>query len=298
MRKLGFMEARVHFYVYCRSRGLASRTLSIYGESLAQLEAFVGGPDASIPSPRELRAFSAHLLDKGLAPTTVSIKMRAIRAFMNFLREDGCLDTDATVNVPIPKVPQQLPKVLTPGQVKALVNACNLDTWTGQRNRAMILVFVDCALRVGELISLRLGDVDLPGRSIHVHRGKGGKDRTVFFGSRTSRALRKWASVRGSGASTSPAFPTRGGGELDRRNVQRILGRLAKRAGLHGVKVSPHRLRHTAATLFIASGGPLPALKELLGHSTLRSTEVYLHMAGSLREIHAKASPVDRLSDS
>ncbi|MFH1609812.1 MAG: tyrosine-type recombinase/integrase [Candidatus Bipolaricaulota bacterium] len=295
METVTFARGAEAFRVYCRSRGLAPRTLEIHGEALAQLKAFLGGPDVHLPSVHELRAFTVHLFDKGLAPTTVSIRLRAIRAFLNFLVRDGLLEANPMANVPLPKVPRQFPRVLTQEQVTALVKACDRDTWAGVRNRAMVLVFVDCGLRLGELIGLDVADVDLIGHRIQVRHAKGGKERAVFFGSTAFRALRRWASVRGYAPDTAPFFPSRDGGRLDRRNVQRILERLAKRAGLNGVKVSPHRLRHTAATLFVAFGGPLPALKELLGHSTLRSTEVYLHMAGSLREIHAMASPADRL---
>lgn len=295
METVPLAQAAEAFVTFCRSRGLAPRTLALYREAIAQLEAFLGGPDVALPSVHELRAFTVHLFDRGLAPTTVSIRMRALRAFVNFLVRDGYLETSPMANVPIPKVPRQFPRVLTPEQVTALVKVCNQGSWTGLRNRAMVLVFVDCGLRLGELIGLDVADVDLLGHRIMVRRAKGGKERAVYFGSTAFRALRKWVAVRSYAPDTAPFFPSRDGGRLDRRNVQRILERLAKRAGLNGVKVSPHRLRHTAATLFVVNGGPLPALQSLLGHTTLRSTEVYVHMAGSLREIHAMASPADRL---
>ena len=295
MEPLTFGQAVEAFRVYCRSKGLARRTLEIYGNALAQLQAFLGGSTAALPSSKQLRAFAVQLLDQGLAPTTVSIRLRAIRAFFNFLVRDGLLEESPMKNVPIPKVPRQFPRVLAPEQVVALLRACDRSSWTGVRNRAIVLSFVDTGLRLGELIGLDVGDVDLVGHRIRVRHAKGGKERFVYFGSTTARALRKWTKVRGYAPAHAPFFVTRDGARLTRRNVQRILERLAKKAGLDGVKVSPHRLRHTAATLFISSGGPLPALKELLGHSSLRSTEIYLHMAGSLREIQTMASPADRL---
>lgn len=295
MEILAFGRAVEAFQVYCRSKGLARRTLEIYGEALAQLEKFLGGPSVPLPSIQQLRMFSVQLLDRGLAPTTVSIRLRAIRAFFNFLVRDGLLEESPMKNVPIPKVPRQFLRVLTPDQVVALLKACNRSTWTGIRNRAIVLTFVDTGLRLKEVIGLDVGDIDLVGHRIRVRHAKGGKERFVYFGSTTARALRKWTGARGYAPTYASFFATRDGARLTRRNVQRILERLAKKAGLDGVKVSPHRLRHTAATLFITSGGPLPALKELLGHSSLRSTEIYLHMAGSLREIQAMASPADRL---
>ncbi len=298
METVSLGRAAEAFVTYCRSRGLTTRTREIYGQALEELATFCGGPDAGLPSVQEMRAFAVHLFDRGLAPTTVSMRLRAIRTFFSFLVRDGLLDVNPMANVPLPKVPRQFPRVLTQEQVSALIRACDRNTWAGIRNRAMVLVFVDCGLRLSELIGLDVGDVNLVGHRIHVRHATGGKERAVYFGSVAGRAIRRWVQARGYAPDSAPFFPARGGARLDRRNVQRILERLAKRAKLDGVKVSPHRLRHTAATLFVANGGPLPSLQALLGHSTLRSTEVYLHMAGSLREIHAAASPADRLMGS
>jgi len=294
METVNFGQATDAFLTFCRSRGLSMRTREIYGQALDELSAFCGGACSDLPSVQTIRAFAVHLLDRGLAPTTVSMRLRAIRTFFSFLVRDGLLDVSPMADVLLPKVPRQFPRVLTQEQVSALIRACDRNTWAGIRNRAIVLVFVDCGLRLSELIGLDVGDVDLVGHRIHVRHAKGGKERAVYFGFVAGRAIRRWVQVRGYTPDSAPFFPARGGARLDRRNAQRILERLAKRAELDGVKVSPHRLRHTAATLFVANGGPLPSLQALLGHSTLRSTEVYLHMAGSLREIHAAASPADR----
>jgi len=296
MGKMTLAEAKELFRIFCQSRGLAKRTLEIYGEAILELERFLGGPDAPLPSRADLQRFSAYLLyERNLKPTTVSIKLRAIRSFLNFLLREGLIEENPMHGLPLPKVPKKFPRILTPDQVAALLRACDTRTFSGIRNKAMILVFLDCGLRLKELISLNVADVNLLARQILVREGKGGKERIVYFGSATEKALLRWIKVRVYAPPFAPFFCTREGRRLDRRNVQRILERLAKKAGLEGVKVSPHRLRHTSATLFVAFGGPLPALQELLGHSSLRTTEIYLHMAGSLREIHAMASPADRL---
>jgi site-specific recombinase XerD len=297
--KMTLAEAKELFRIFCQSRGLSRRTLEIYGDAILELERFLGGPDAPLPSRADMQRFSAHLLyERNLKPTTVSIKLRAIRSFLNFLLREGLIEENPMYGLPLPKVPKKFPRILTPDQVAALLRACDTRTFSGIRNKAMILVFLDCGLRLKELIALNVGDVNLLTRQILVREGKGGKERVVYFGSVTEKALSRWIKVRGYAPPFAPFFCTKDGGRLDRRNVQRILERLAKRAGLQGVKVSPHRLRHTSATLFVAFGGPLPALQELLGHSSLRTTEIYLHLAGSLREIHAMASPADKLVES
>jgi integrase/recombinase XerD len=108
--------------------------------------------------------------------------------------------------------------------------------------------------------------------------------------------MHDWLSVRGHFVGSDWVFVTRQGAKLDGRNVERILERYAAKAKLVDVRVSPHTLRHTGATLFIRNGGDPFALQRLLGHSDISTTMIYVHMAGTaLREAHAKASPVDRL---
>jgi len=301
VRKLGFCEGMEAFLLYCKSKGLAERTVETYALALNSLKAFLAqeGSPPPIPSPHQLRAFIVHMLDRGLSRTTISIRMRAIRAFLSFLVREGFIEKSPMENVEIPKVPKQYPRVLTPEEIKRLVRACNSDTWTGIRNRAMVLTFLDTGIRLNELIALDLEDVDLQSRFIQIRRGKGAKERHVFMGRHLFRALRKWVEVRGLSSPERAFFLGRNGERLDKRNVQRILERLARRAGLDGVRVSPHVLRHTFATMYIKNGGDPFSLQRILGHSDIKTTMIYVNLAGvALRAAHAKASPVDRLYSS
>jgi len=199
------------------------------------------------------------------------------------------------------KTPKQYPKVLSEPEVLALLKMARVQaqaqagTWHGKRNYALLLTFLDAMLRLRELIDLELQDINLQTRSLRVRHGKGDKERYVYMGRRLTKAMRDWLAVRGHVPGADWVFVSRSGEKLDPRNVQRILERLGRKAG---VKVSPHMLRHTGATLFIRNGGDPFSLQRLLGHSDIQTTMVYVHMAGSaLREAHAKASPVDRLLD-
>ncbi len=180
--------------------------------------------------------------------------------------------------------------------MQALLRAIERSTWTGTRNWAMLLTFLDGMLRLSELINLELSDVNLPARSIRVRHGKGDRERVVFMGKRLTKALQEWLQVRGHFAGEDRLFIVRRGNKLDQRNVLRIFERLAAKAKIEGVRCSPHTLRHTGATLFVKYGGDPFSLQRLLGHSDISTTMIYVHMAGTaLREAHAKASPVDRL---
>ena len=291
-------EAATAFGLYCRSKGLAERTLETYSYALQCLRRHLSPNGASppIPATQELRGFIAAMLEKGLARGTIRIRMRAIRAFSNYLEREGVVATSPMQGVQIPKVPASYPEIITKDQARKLLRAARRHTWTGKRNAAMLSTFLDTGLRLSELVALNLEDVDLRTLTIRVRSGKGDKERHVYMGRALARALRRWLDVRGFPEGGTPFFLTRDGNRLDLRNVERIVERIVQRARLGGVHITPHILRHTFATHYIQNGGDPFSLQRILGHSDIKTTMIYVNLAGvGLREAHAKASPVDRL---
>lgn len=290
-------EAMDAFQLYARIEGRSRKTLDVYTVAFSDLLNFLGGdkPLADIGAAH-IRQWIAHKLDAGYSKVTVNIRLRALRAFFNWLVREDYTAESPLVHVKQLRTPRQYPYVLSEHQVMALLRAIKRDSWTGKRNWAMVLTMLDAMLRLSELISLELADVNLQARSIRVRHGKGEKERVVFMGRRLTRAMHEWLSVRGHFIGSDFVFVSRRGERLDPRNVQRILERYAARAKLTDARVSPHTLRHTGATLFIRYGGDAFSLQKLLGHSSITTTQIYVHMAGTaLREAHARASPVDRL---
>jgi len=294
-----FGAARDLFAMYCKSKGLSIRTLETYLSSVDELGTFLAqsGRGDGIPSPQDIRAFVASLLDRSLARTTISIRMRSVRCFFSFLAREEIIGTNPTANVEIPRLPTRYPEILAEAEIKLLLAAARQRTWAETRNRAMLLTFLDTGVRLGELIGLDLGDLDLRTARVRVRNGKGDRERYVFVGRVLLRSLRSWLDTRGTGQESWPLFVTRGGGRLDPRNVQRILERISSKAGLNGKLVHPHLLRHTFATRFILNGGDPFSLQRILGHSDIKTTMVYVNLAGvDLAIAHAKASPLDRLA--
>jgi len=288
-------EALEAYRLFSRIEGRSPKTLKVYEIAFRDLIGFVGDVPITELRTGDVRRWIAHKLDEGYSKTTVNIRLKHIRACFRWLYQEGYLKENPLEGVRLLKVPKQYPKVLAEPEVLALVKAARSQATTpvGKRNYAMLLTFLDALLRLQELIDLELPDVNLQTCSIRVRHGKGDKERVVYMGRRLTRAMRDWLSVRGHVPGSDWVFISRSGDKLDPRNVQRILERLGQRAG---VKVSPHMLRHTGATLYIRNGGDPFSLQRLLGHSDIQTTMVYVHMAGSaLREAHARASPVDRL---
>jgi integrase/recombinase XerD len=298
MSKVRFDEMIQVFKLYCKSKGLADRTLQTYESSLEKLRDYLNGygTDSEVITPNHLRGFVAEQLEKGLSRSSVAIHVRSIRVFFNFLAREGLVERNPMRNVETPKVPQTYPQVLSEEQIKRLIKACNRSTWVGIRNYTMLLTFLDTGIRLSELIGLNLEDVNLQNWTIRIRNGKGSKERYVFIGRSLFRALRKWIDVRGVSCPDPAFFITNNGHRHDPRNVERIIERLAQRAKLNGTRVTPHILRHSFATHYIKNGGDPFSLQRILGHSDIKTTMIYVNLAGvGLREAHAKASPVDNM---
>lgn len=292
-------EAKDLFRVYCSAKGLSPRTIETYLFSIGRLERFLNRASETphIPDHHELRQFIGYMLGRGLSRQTIRVRMRSVRVFLGFLEREGIMERNPMRRVEIPRVPESIPTVLTDDQMAALIKALDRPGWHSKRNRAMVMTFLDTGVRLSELIGLDLSDVDLRQGSVLVRNGKGARDRTVYAGHSLRRALRQWVEARGVSPSCPGLFITKRDTRIHRRYIGRIVENAASRAGLSGLRVHPHALRHSFATAYIRHGGDVFSLQSLLGHSTVTTTRRYVTFAGtSLQEAHAKASPVDRLS--
>jgi site-specific recombinase XerD len=289
-------QACEQFTLMARVEGRSRKTLSLYEWVFDRFTEFLGDRTLEELHSGLIRQYLAHLQDRGFTPASLGMHYRVLHAFFNWLTREGLVTANPMDGISQPRQPKQYPFVLEESQIRALLAACDKSTAAGIRNYAMLLLFVDCGLRLNELIGLRLSDVSLANRSLKVH-GKGARDRIVFMGARTAKALRRWIELRGFKTTFSDAlFIDRKGEPLKPRWVQQVIARLGKKAGIKGVRVSPHTLRHTAATLAVKNGMEPFALQRLFGWENISTALKYVHMSGAaLREAHAKASPVDRL---
>lgn len=158
----------------------------------------------------------------------------------------------------------------------------------------MFLMFLDTGIRLSELMKLNFRDVNLQQRSIRI-TGKGDKERILYMGKILVKALYKWIHLRWLRDFEDSVFITKFGDSLKKRHIQQIIKRISKKAGISGVRCSPHTLRHTFATNYIRNGEDPFSLQQLPGNSDIKTCMIYVHMAGvALREAHAKYS-VDRM---
>ena len=302
IQEVSLKEAMNQYKYASRVEGKAKKTLEQYNYVFEKFLEFLS---ADIPinaiTPSDVRGFLNSLMNKGLAKATVAIHHRVLQALFNWLVREDLLDKAPTVNIKEPKTPKQYPKVLNEEQANKLIRAAegNKGSWAGYRNFTIIVCFLDMGLRLSELVDARLIDLNFEERTLKV-RGKGAKDRMVYFGLETYRALRKWVGMRDMKGKPkdNTIFISRTGETLKKRYVQHIVSSLQQEAGLEEVKVSPHVLRHTAATLAVKNGMGAFPLQWFFGWESIRTAMRYVHMNGeAVRDSFQKASPMDNLRE-
>ncbi len=271
-------------------RGLSPHTSRAYRGDLARFLDFLAtdflARDPVDVRPEDadalaVRSFLAHLSRQGVGRRTQARALSSVRGLLRFACREGVIDENPAAAVRTPKQPRKLPRHLRPGEVENLIEAAAGAEPLELRDRAILELLYATGLRVGELVSLDWTDLDLEGRFLRV-MGKGGKERMVPFGGLAAEALRSWrevwAGVRGPETEDrEPVFLNHGGGRLTDRSIRRILDRYARDAGV-AAGVHPHTLRHTFATHLLEGGADLRSIQELLGHSSLSTTQKYTHL--------------------
>ena len=277
-------------------RGLAQNTLLAYRLDLTRLEAYARRSKREILGlgQRELSSFIAGLRGPGLSARSVARLVHGVRGLYRFAVREGRLEADPMENLKAPRAFRPLPRFLTTGQVEALLEAPDISTLLGIRDRAILEMLYATGLRVSELIGLRAGDLDLK-LGILTCFGKGRKERLVPLGATARDWVRRYlAEVRpqlGKPASAPNLFLNHRGGRLSRMGLWGIVRRHAVSAGVERT-LTPHVLRHSFATHLLERGADLRAVQMMLGHADLGTTQIYTHVARAhLKEIHRRFHP-------
>ncbi len=292
------MEAEIRAFLQHSQveKGLAENTLAAYGQDLAKLRVFLKTRDREVSEVDrdDVLDFLASLYRSKVSSRTVSRHLVTLRVFFRFALAEDWIREDPTLNLESPRVWKKLPGYLTPEQVERLLAAPDLATPLGIRDLAMLEVLYSTGLRVSELVSLRLNDLDM---SMGCARciGKGNKERLVPVGRKALAAVRRYlaetrpALLRGR---TSPfLFLSRRGSKLSRVGFWKMLKGYGRRAGLPP-GLSPHKLRHSFATHLLERGADLRSVQLMLGHADISTTQIYTHVTQErLRKIYKKHHP-------
>ena len=251
--------------------------------------------DPSTATKEEARSYLAHLDRKGLRASTVRTTWAVVRSFCAFLRAEGHAPQAGEVRVK--SSGSSLPKVIPDNQLRKLVEAPDLRTWRGRRNRTVMELLAATGLRAGELLGLRLGDVDFARRELRV-TGKGNKQRIVPLMGTAATWLKKWMENDRAkfAVDTDALFLTYHGKPMGYGTVKLIVKECAARAVGETGGWHAHRLRHTIATRLAESDMNLMALKEFLGHENISTTQIYVDLAANqVKDQYAKAMGLKRV---
>jgi integrase/recombinase XerC len=308
------------FLNFLRSvRNASPHTLRSYKIDLGQFIAFLTPPDVETPLPQDIthhliREFVAYLHDRNLEKSSIARKLAAIRSFFKFAVREGLVHSNPARMVATPKLPKRIPSVLSAEDLSAFLDgvvarpkaAFSRRRRPGakdeyrllvKRDRAILEMLYASGLRVSELTGLNLADMDRKEQMLRV-RGKGSKERIVPYGGKAEQALEAYSPVRegilrnaGSRGDPQAVFLNHLGARLTPRSVARIVKKYVRLINVNW-DLHPHSLRHAFATHLLADGADLRAIQELLGHSSLSTTQRYTHASiRQLLEVYDKAHP-------
>lgn len=288
-------------------RGLSAATAEAYSADVNQFADYLAeswgeerAEDWAAVDYRTVRGFLGHLARMRYSKTSVARKLAALRSFFRYLLQEEAVDHNPAAAAPTPKQEKRLPEYMYPAEVEALINTPDTSTALGQRDRAMLEVLYATGVRVGELVSMDLRDLDLDARQIRVI-GKGNRERVVLMGQRAATALIGYLSGarrRLLGASPDAdreaVFVNHSGGRLSVRAVQQRVHKYVLQCAQSG-RITPHALRHTFATHMLDGGADLRTIQMLLGHRNLGTVETYTHVTTDrMKKVYHAAHPLAR----
>lgn len=299
-----------------RAEGKSKHTIELTIGALTRLKRYLvenhQSTDMSTINAGILRSFILHLQDSKrfehhphtpcqvskLSGHTINCYIRTIRAAFNRWVYEGFIETSPFEKVRVPKAPRRVIPTFTEEQIHKLLSVIDTSTPVGFRDHCLILVYLDTACRLTEITRLNVADVDLNGGQLKV-LGKGNKERIVPIGVTVRRLLWKYLRMyrpEPAVARHDCLFLTRDGRPLSKNRVETIIKTYGKRAGINGVRCSPHTIRHTACKQWIVNGGDIFSLQRITGHSSLEVLRGYIDLAqGDIQSAHRRYSAIDNL---
>lgn len=265
--------AHTQFVEYLGSRRRARATIVAYGKDIEQVTAFLanmGKKTITEITRDELEAFLKKLAADQYTPKSISRKINSIKTFFRFLKASGAVSSDSAIEIEHPKYEVKPPRILSKIEYRALRDACRGDV----RIYAIVELFLQTGVRIGELAALSLADVK--GNELHIAAQEGHAQRMVPLNKAAKEGLERYISTRNSNAESKALFITKTGRALLIRNIRTAIDRYFRIAGIEGAKVND--LRHTFIAHHLMAGTSITTLSKLVGHKRLSTTERYLEL--------------------
>jgi len=277
-------DVKRRFVGYLRiEKGMSDNTAVAYSDDVDKLTRYLADEGVAVEraTTDQLEQFVGSLRDVGIQARSQARIISGVKSFYKFLRQEGYMDTNPTQLLLAPRMGRHLPEVLTVAEIDSMINAIDMSAAQGQRNRAIIEVLYGCGLRVSELVGLRLSQVFQDEHYV-VIQGKGNKQRIVPISTVALEQINMYLDQTRNNmvvkrGSEDILFLNRRGGQLTRQMIFHIVKELCQLAGIRKV-ISPHTLRHSFATHLLEGGANLRAIQQMLGHESITTTEIYVHI--------------------
>jgi integrase/recombinase XerD len=266
-------------------KSLSKNSIEAYLHDITNLQHFFEINKISVTPEnvtfQQLREFIGFIIELGIGPRSQARMISGIRAFFKYLIMEDAIKQSPAELLELPRLPQKLPEVLSIEEIDLLINAIDLSTPEGQRNKAMLETLYCCGLRVTELVTLKISDIIFEEEFVRVI-GKGNKQRLVPLGKSAEKFIKIYLEeirphIPVQKDMQDIVFLNRRGKGMTREMVFIIIQQLKKEAGLNK-KISPHTFRHSFATHLVEGGADLRAVQEMLGHESITTTEIYTHI--------------------
>ena len=285
------------FIIYLNEeKGFSVHTVKSYENDINKFLAFLFEEKIKLKkvSKVQIRDFLATQYDKGLSKKTIARRLASIKSFFNFLYNIEYITKNPTLFLSTPKVSKKLPNFIDENIVNELMNQPDLGTEKGLRDKAILELFYSTGMRLGELINLNIGSIDEKNNVVKVF-GKGSKERLIPFGKRAKFCIEEYLKKRALNWNASskelPLFVNDRNERIPRRTIQRRISRYIKMIA-SGKRLGPHTLRHSFATHLMDRGADIRAVGDLLGHTSLSSTQVYTHVKPEkMKEVYKQSHP-------
>ena len=242
----------------------------------------------------DIRKFLAEEYDNGYSSKTVARRLATIKSYFKYLVKTELIQENISIHINSPKVPKKLPNFVDKNLIDTLMKTPSLDTHIGIRDRAVLELFYSTGMRLSELVNMNIGDFEINKKLIRVI-GKGNKERMIPYGRTAESAIKNYLKIRN--ISLKPAFANKplfvnsSEKRISKRTIQRRMNNYIKLVA-DGKRIGPHLLRHTFATHLLDNGADIRAVKDLLGHSSLSSTQIYTHVSiEKLKKDYTQAHP-------
>lgn len=279
-----------NFLNYIKNKNYSNYTINSYNKDLDNFYVYLNQNNTEIKKVnyKFLRGYLTVLYDKKYSKKTIARNISTLKSFFKYLKKENIIKSNPMNLIKTPKIDKKLPKFLNYDDLEKILSIPDTTTFLGKRNALILELLYSTGVRVSELVNIKLNDIDLSEEKILI-LGKGNKERYVLFGGKAKEKMLDYLKEKND---DSPyLIVNRYGNKISDRGIRKILDSIILEASL-SYKISPHTLRHTFATHMLDSGADIEIVRELLGHESLSTTQIYTHVTSeSLKRVYSETHP-------